>query len=170
MGDGRIMVKSSKKKKISVSDLVPVAKLPLLKRMKRQKKVPVKDLKSYIIDEYKLVGKLDEELRATLKSLNTLTEKHEKLNEDYNAILVVSEELDKRVKSRDAEIQEYKALASELKLKIKELTKQHKEELADLRTYHKSEVAKLNEYTKGLEKEIKELTKPKNKKSKAGEK
>lgn len=140
-----------KEEKISVMDLVSVAKIPLLNRTKT-KKVPVKSLKSYIADEYKLVNKLDGELKVTLKNYNQLQEKHEKLDDEYNALLVVNEQLDKRVKSKTEDIEEYKSTISQLKLDIKLQKEQHKNEVADLRLV-----------IKNLEKEIKELSKPKKK-------
>lgn len=140
-----------KKEKISVMDLVPVAKIPLINKRKT-KKVPVKSLKSYIADEYKLVNRLDKELKTSLRNYNQLVEKYEKLDDEYNALLVVNEQLDKRVKSKTEDIEEYKSTISQLKLDIKLQKEQHKNEVADLRLV-----------IKNLEKEIKELSKPKKK-------
>lgn len=153
--------KEVKKEKISVMDLVPIAKIPLLNRRKT-KKVPVKSLKSYIADEYKLVDTLDKELKTTLRDYNQLVEKHEKLDDEYNALLVVNEKLDERVKAKTEDIEEYKSTISQLKLEIKQLKEKHKSEVADLKVINKE----LEKEKKELEKQIKELSKPKKKSTK----
>lgn len=139
-------------KEFSVMDLVPIAKLPLLNR-RRKEKVPVKSLKEYIADEYKLVKKLDDELKETLFNYNKLQEKHEKLKDEYDALLVVNGTLDERVKSKSREIEAYESTISRLKLDIKTQKEEYKSQIADLKIT-----------IKDLEKEIRMSRKSRNKK------
>jgi len=97
----------------------------LVKRVKYSRKVKVADIKSYLVDEFKLTKELDGEN----KKLRQEIDKFDEERQAHELALVTLEEYKERLKDKDNQIYELEKEKSSYKEKVKLLTNEKNEAL-----------------------------------------
>lgn len=129
----------------------------LVNKIKYTRKVRVADIKTYLVDEYKLTKSLDKENKELRKSI----EKAELINQKYDVALITLDEYKQRLKDKNSEISDLENKIKTMKVELKLTTSERN----DLKLKSKKinlEIEKIKrdgckEYKKELKREISNL-------------
>lgn len=129
----------------------------LVNKIKYTKKVRVSDIKTYLVDEYKLTKSLDKENKELRKRI----ENAEVINQKYDVALITLDEYKQRLKDKNSEITDLENKIKKMKEEIKLITSERN----DLKLKSKKfnlEIEKIKkdgckEYKKELKREITNL-------------